>query len=81
MMIDAFNNQNDNINIKDDKRNDDADGVMMIMTIMVIMILMNHEGKYLKTQSNESLNCQTLLAGPQKEEEGEQQEEKEEEKE
>ena len=38
MMIDAGNNQNDNINIKDDKRNDDTDKIMMIMTIMIIMI-------------------------------------------
>ena len=37
-MIDAGNNQNDDINIKDDKRNDDTDKIMMIMTIMIIMI-------------------------------------------
>ena len=37
-MIDAGNNQNDDINIKDDKRNDDTDKIIMIMTIMIIMI-------------------------------------------
>ena len=37
-MIDAGNNQNDDINIKDDKRNDDTDKIMMIMTIMTIMM-------------------------------------------
>ena len=34
-MIDAGNNLNDDINIKDDKRNDDTDEIMMIMTIMM----------------------------------------------
>ena len=34
-MIDADNNQNDDINIKDDERNDDTDKIMMIMTVMI----------------------------------------------